>query len=173
MRARLIPLILAVGLACGLALSPAPVRAHAPAHPQVMRLGQRHRLPGLPNLATRVVRPPRPTASLTPLLLGAPTQGSKVNVVATTGSANAPVVSQFTLSNSSQTALAARTGRWFVIIENLDGTNAAWINFGSTAANSSTSQRLNAGESIQIPTQAAVTAIAGAGTPVISFTECF
>ena len=81
-----------------------------------------------------------------------------------------------TTSASSQEALAANTARRYVLIQNDDASNTAYIKVGAAAAVNQ-GIKLAAGASYEISNAAgnldtaAINAIAGAGTPKLLITE--
>lgn len=79
-------------------------------------------------------------------------------------------VSQNALSTTEEIVAASEPFRRSIMIQNLDTSITVWWGFDSTVS-SSTGGRLLAGESVTLPTTAAIWMEAASGTPTVSITK--
>lgn len=86
----------------------------------------------------------------------------------------APSISteQEALSTTAEAALAARTNRRYVIVQNLDAAETVWVGSDTNTA-PTTGIRLLPGESVRLDTTAAIWCEAGANTPTVAFLEVY
>lgn len=78
---------------------------------------------------------------------------------------------QLTTSGSAQLLFAARATRRSAIVTNTDATNGVYV--GLAGVTTTTGEFIAAGNSLTIPTTAAIYVVAAAGTPLVTGAEAY